>query len=274
MFRTRRRRPRPGLPEGWTAILAARSAQWSLLDGRERGRLGELAEILLTTKRWEAARGITLTDEVRTVVAAHAALLILGLDESWYDGVGTIVIRRGAMRKRPPAPSWGPVHGVVDGSPGPVDGEAHDGRGPVMINWTSARREAADPRFGRDVTVHEFAHKIDMLDSTIDGTPYIEDLAERQRWIDVCTAEFEALRAGTGGTVLRPYAATNPGEFFAVAAETFLTRPARLAADKPELYDVLRTFLRQDPAERVARAISDVHADDVARAAGATTPPV
>lgn len=256
MLRSLLRRERPGLPEDWQEILTARSAQWALLTADERARLGELAEHLLTTKRWEAARGLTLTDEIRTVVAAHAALLILGLDESWYDGVGTIVIRRGAMRRRPPTPSWGPVRGVVDGSPGPVDGEAHDGRGPVMINWASARREAANPRYGRDVTLHEFAHKIDMRDSTIDGTPYIPDPAQRQRWIEVGTAEFEALRAGTGGDLLRPYAATNPGEFFAVATETFFTRPARMAAEKPALYEVLATFFRQDPAARVPPAAS------------------
>jgi Mlc titration factor MtfA (ptsG expression regulator) len=222
-----------------------------LLDAAERERLGALAEHLLTTKRWEAARGLALSDEVRTVVAAHAALLILGLDESWYDAVGTIVIRRGAMRKPPPVPSWGPVPGVVNGSPGPVDGEAHDGRGPVMINWTSARREAAFPRLGRDVTLHEFAHKLDMRDGTIDGTPFIEDEAARRRWIEVGTAEFAALRAGAPGSVLRAYGATNPGEFFAVATETFFTRPLELAAEKPELYDVLRTFFRQDPAARI-----------------------
>lgn len=254
MLRSLLRRERPGLPAGWREILDQRSAHWALLGAPERDRLGELADTLLTTKNWEAARGITLSDEVRTVVAAQAALVILGLDETWYDAVGTIVVRRGAMRKPPPTPSWGPVSGVVSGSPGPVDGEAHHGRGPVMINWTSARREAANPRFGRDVVIHEFAHKIDMRDSTIDGTPFIEDEAERQRWIEVGAAEFAAVRAGTAGDLLRPYAATNPGEFFAVATETFFTQPDRMATEKPDLYAVLRTFFGQDPAARWPRS--------------------
>jgi Mlc titration factor MtfA (ptsG expression regulator) len=253
MLRSLLRRERPGLPADWRDVLAARSAQWAVLDHAERERLGFIADQLLRTKRWEAANGVTMTDEIRTVVSAHAALLVLGLDESWYDGVGTIVIRRGAMRRRPPTPTWGPVRGVVDGSPGPVDGEAHDGAGPVMINWASARREAANPRLGRDVTLHEFAHKIDMRDSTIDGTPFIADEGQRRRWVEVCTAELEAVRAGVAGGVLRAYAATNPGEFFAVATETFFTRPVVVAAEKPALYDVLRTFFGQDPAARAPR---------------------
>jgi Mlc titration factor MtfA (ptsG expression regulator) len=255
MVRSLLRRERPGLPPRWRDLLAARSAQWALLGDGERGRLGAIADELLRTKRWEAANGVTMTDEIRTLVAAHAALLVLGLDESWYDGVGTIVIRRGAMRRPAPVPSWGPVRGVVDGSPGPIDGDARDGAGPVMINWTSARREAANPRLGRDVTMHEFAHKLDMRDRMIDGTPFIADEAERRRWVEVCTTAFEALRAGTAGSVLRPYAATNPGEFFAVATETFFTRPVELASAEPALYDVLRTFFRQDPAARVNAAI-------------------
>jgi len=248
------RRERPGLPTDWEAILERRSAHWPLLDGDERARLGELADYLLAEKRWEAARGLELTDEVRTLVAAHAALLGLGLDESWYDEVGSIVVRRSVLRKPAPVPHWGPVAGVVDGSPDVLDGEAHDRRGPLMINWTSARREAGNPRLGRDVVLHEFAHKFDMRDQDIDGTPPIADPQFRARWIDVCTTEYEALLDDPGERVLRSYAATNPAEFFAVATETFFTRPVLMDERKPELYDLFRTFYDQDPAARVRRS--------------------
>jgi len=250
VLRSLLRRERPGLPDDWRNILDARSRQWALLDEPARVRLGELAEHLLTTKHWEAARGLTMTDDVRTVIAAHAGLLVLGLDEHWYDEVGTIVVRRGAMRRGAPTARWGVVDGVVDGSDDPIDGEAHDGRGPVMINWTSARREAASIRFGRDVVLHEFAHKLDMLDGLIDGTPPIDDELDRQRWIDVCTAEYEALAERAEDRLLRDYAATNPGEFFAVATEVFFTRGMAMAERRPDLYAVLAAFYRQDPAAR------------------------
>jgi hypothetical protein len=84
----------------------------------------------------------------------------------------------------------------------------------------------------------------------MDGTPLIEDAAQRQRWVDVCTAEYLAVRDGTDGW-LRGYAGTNPGEFFAVATEAFFTRPVAMAADKPALYEVLAGYYRQDPAERI-----------------------
>ena len=50
---------------------------------------------------------------------------------------------------------------------------------------------------------------------------------------------------------LRPYAGTNPGEFFAVATETFFTMPVQMQSARPELYEVLAGYYRQDPAARV-----------------------
>jgi Mlc titration factor MtfA (ptsG expression regulator) len=255
-------RDRPGLPDDWRTILAGRSAHWALLDPTERARLGELADHVLRTKRWEAAQGQELTDEVRTVVAAHAALLALGLDESVFDRVGTIVVRSRAMRRT--APMAGPAQGVLMDAPGAVDGEAHHADGPIMLVWPSARREARNPRLGRDVVLHEFAHKLDMLDGTLDGTPPITDDALRARWVAACTAEYQAVRDGTGGPVLRPYAGTNPGEFFAVATETFFTQPLAVQDAKPALYDVLAAVFRQDPAARVRRALT---ASDAIRSA-------
>lgn len=247
----RRRQTRPGLPADWRAILDARSAQWRLLARAERQRLGELADWLLRTKRWEAAHGFDLTDESRTLLAAHAAVPILGLDESWYERVGAIVVRDGSMTHHHSA---GPVRGTIDRNPHTVDGESHHGDGPVMVSWRAARREAGNPRFGRDVVLHEFAHKIDMRDGVIDGTPPLDDEVLRDRWISVCTAHYEAVRAGEPG--IRDYAGTNPGEFFAVVTEAFFTRPIELAERKPDLYAVFTGFYRQDPAAR-ARAVAE-----------------
>jgi MtfA peptidase len=243
----RRRNHRLGLPDAWRQILDARSLAWRQLGDGERRRLGELADWLLRDRRWEAARGFELTDEVRSLVAAHAVLPILGLDESWYDGVGAIIVRDGSMTQRHTA---GPVRGTFERSPQAVDGESHHGDGPLMVSWRAARREAANPRFGRDVVLHEFAHKIDMHDGVLDGTPLLPDDAERQRWVDVCTNHYEAVRDGAPAAMLRSYAGTNAGEFFAVATETFFTRPIDLADRHPDLYGVFAAFYRQDPAAR------------------------
>ncbi len=101
---------------------------------------------------------------------------------------------------------------------------------------------------------HEFAHKLDMDDGTVDGTPVLASPEERQRWIDVCTAVYDDLQEGRAGAVLDPYAGVNPGEFFAVATEAFFDQPLELEHHHPDLYDVLRSFYRQDPAARARRS--------------------
>jgi MtfA peptidase len=238
------------LPEGWEEVIGARLRQWRLLDADEQERLVGLVQHLLREKSWEAARGFRLTDEIRLTIAAHACLPVLELGLDWYHKVRSIVVHPRTLTLT--GQRQGPVSGVMTDSPLPVQGHAQGERWPIVIAWDAARRDARHPERGQDVVIHEFAHKLDMLDGVLDGTPPMTDSAARQRFADVCTGEFEALREGTGGHLVREYGGTNPGEFFAVVSELFFTRPLDLHDEKPALYEVLQSFYRQDPAARVS----------------------
>jgi Mlc titration factor MtfA (ptsG expression regulator) len=48
-------------------------------------------------------------------------------------------------------------------------------------------------------------------------------------------------------TLIDPYGASDPAEFFAVLAELFFERPAALAAQNPALYAELSAYYRCDP---------------------------
>ena len=122
-------------------------------------------------------------------------------------------------------------------------------KGPVVLSWSAARRGARRPEHGSNVVYHEFAHRLDMLDGVTDGTPPLGDDAAVERLRRVCTAAFA--RVHEGESILRPYAGTNPAEFFAVATELFFNRPVDLRAHEPALYAELRSFYGQDPARRL-----------------------
>jgi hypothetical protein len=239
------------LPAGWRNVTARSVRHWAALDDDERDRLGGLMDALLRTKRWEAARGFELTDEMRIVVAAEACLLVLGLDIDCYRDVTAIIVHPSTVTLRGERP--GPAPGVVTDSPLSILGQAHARRGPVIIAWDAARADARRAGTGHNVVLHEFAHKLDMLDGLVDGTPPLRDASVRQRWIEVCTAAYESLRAGHRETPLSAYGGLNPGEFFAVATEAFFVVPETLREREPALYGVLRDFYRQDPAGRTAR---------------------
>ncbi|HWS44687.1 MAG TPA: M90 family metallopeptidase [Acidimicrobiia bacterium] len=239
---------RAGLPDDWYDIALRSFGHWHELDDDERAQLGDDADWLLRHKSWEAAHGFALSDEMRTVVALEAALLILGLGTDHYREVGAVIMFPTTIASS--GVRAGPVPGTVSDGVLPVLGEAHSRRGPVLIAWDEARRDAGRPGQGHNVVLHEFAHKLDMLDDLIDGTPPLPGRAELRRWVEVCTPIYTDMRAGADRPPLQPYGATSTGEFFAVATEAFFEAPAELQHHEHDLYDILRDFYHQDPARR------------------------
>ena len=242
---------RKGLPDDWANIVEDHVAVWRVLDNGERELLAAASDSLLRHKHWEAARGFALVDEITVTIAAQAALLVLGLGVDEYQEVSAIIVYPTAMQSR--GVYAGPVRGTVTEGVLPVLGEAHERRGPVIVAWDQAQDAARNPGRGQNVVFHEFAHKIDMLDDLLDGTPPLERRADYDRWVEVCTEAYGALRAGVERPPLQPYGATNPSEFFAVATEAFFDVPAALEQHEPNLYEVMLDFYKQDPAERLRR---------------------
>ena len=145
--------------------------------------------------------------------------------------------------------------GELAEAPAPIAGQAWQG-GPVILVWDDVRRDARHAEDGRNVVFHEFAHKIDMVDGPVDGTPPLPDGEALRSWAEVCSEVFLALKRHEPEVqrVLDPYGARNEAEFFAVATESFFERPGALKEALPELYALLSDFYRQDPAARERRA--------------------
>ncbi len=243
-------RRRHGLPDDGAALVAEHLAVWPLLTDTEQQHLLHDTDHLLSDKTWEAARGFELDDTVRVVIAAQAALLVLGLSLDHYRNVSGIIVHATTMRTR--GERAGPSAGTVSADRLAVIGLAQGGRGPIVLAWDQALAGAHRAELGGNVVLHEFAHKLDMQGGALDGTPVLADELHED-WVAVCTEVYDDLVAGVPRPPLRWYGATNPGEFFAVATELFFERSAELKAREPALYDVLLRFYRQDPAAREAR---------------------
>jgi MtfA peptidase len=175
-------------------------------------------------------------------------VLILGLDTEYFGKVTNIIVHPSTFAI--PGVRATAIHGMVDAGERPLLGEAHYGRGPILLAWDQVVAGARHRGRGHNVVFHEFAHKMDMLDGVVDGTPLLPSKVALDRWIAVCTAELELMRRGEAGPLLDDYGATDPGEFFAVATEVFFDRPIDCREIKPDLYEVLAAFYRQDPAAR------------------------
>jgi Mlc titration factor MtfA (ptsG expression regulator) len=95
---------------------------------------------------------------------------------------------------------------------------------------------------------------LDMRDGTADGVPALADRNARERWSKVLEDEYEEFCDRVDeeeDTLLDPYAAEAPEEFFAVAAEAFFVAPREFLAEHPRMYELLRGFFQQHPASHV-----------------------
>ena len=248
-------RKRPFPPE-WEAIVTANVAHYRALDPAEKKELTETVQVFLEEKQWEGCGGLELTDEIRLTIAAEACLLQLGLPHDYYRNVESILVYPSTVIAPERRPGVFETVGAPLESSVPILGQAFVD-GPVILAWDAALHGARHPEQGHNVVYHEFAHKLDMLDGSADGTPPLVDREQLDRWVSVCSREFQRLRglaAAGRKTFLDSYGAKNEAEFFAVATEEFFDRPLNLLGHAPELYQVLGAYYRQDPAERVKRS--------------------
>ena len=189
----------------------------------------------LAAFRYEAAAGAEATDELRLAVAAGAATLLHGRPGWRLPTERTVLFVPEAFDE-----AYG------DEEPPAFDGMVHS-QGPVVLS-ARAVRHGWSRTDGSNVVLHELAHLLDFDgDSDADGVPSLLDPRSAGAWGELVQAEMA--RAARGDGILRPYAATNAAELFAVATEVFFERPAQLRAHHPELYAALRTVYGFEPPD-------------------------
>lgn len=221
----------------------------------EEAKLKQLALLFLAEKEFTAGAALALTDRIRLSIATQACLPVLELGLDWYAGWSGIVVYPYDFRVRRTEMD---EHGVVHEWDDELAGEAMPG-GPVVLSWDAAAEVPGSPdsrALGHppmNVVIHEFAHKLDMLDGVVDGMPPLHRGMDRSAWCAVFREAYEGfcdvVERGRD-TWLDPYAAEHESEFFAVVSEAFFRESGETRRRYPGVYDQLKLFYRQDPAAR------------------------
>ncbi|MCG2635104.1 MAG: zinc-dependent peptidase [Gammaproteobacteria bacterium] len=225
------------------------TAVFERLSAVERAHLRLLTTLFLRRKSFSPVQGLVLTEEMAVAVAALACLPVLQLGLGYYDGWVEVVIYPGAFRVKRESTD---ENGLVSLEDRVLQGESWS-RGPVILSWDDVAADLAADESGHNVVIHEFAHKLDMLNGRANGMPPLHPDMVRQAWTDSFSDAFEHLQrrlAHHHRPAISAYGATTPAEFFAVASEVFFTDPERLQHQFPEVYDQLVLFYRQAPANR------------------------
>ncbi len=244
--RRRRRVWRQAFPAAWRDILRRRMPAFARLPVDLQLQVKKHVQVLVAEIPFIGCAGLTVDDEMRVLIAAQAALLLLNRPGGGFGNLRQVLVYPGAF--------------VVDRAQADGSGLTHETRralageswqqGQLLLSWDDVLAGAADPDDGHNVVIHEFAHQLDQARGHANGAPWLGRRDAYRQWAQVLSAEFAALRGrlarGEVG-LIDAYAATDAAEFFAVVSEHFFEQPAALAAAHPALYAEFARLFRCDP---------------------------
>ena len=235
-------------PDLWQAAIA-RYPFTCTLPHADQERLRDLVMLFLDEKAVHGAGGMTVHEDVRLAIAVQACVLILNLGLDYYRGwVEVIVYPDEFVAEYDYVDEDGVAHHVQQA----MTGESWE-RGPVVISWADVQEAGSGE--GYNVVIHEFAHKLDMLNGEPNGYPPLPADMSRGEWAAAFTAAYDDFcrKIDRGLEVgIDEYAAESPAEFFAVLSEAFFESPLVVQETYPDVYTQLARFYRQDTAARLA----------------------
>lgn len=211
----------------------------------ERTHLRHLTTQLIRAKSFEGASGLRVNETMRARIALHAAIPVLHLGIQYYDDWKSIVIYPGDFRVQD---DYMDEDGIVHREIMDLCGQSLS-QGPIVLSWETLREEDETPG-DHDLVIHECAHKLDILNGDANGFPPLHTGMNAPAWTREFRAAYRQLCSrlnASDASLIDPYAAEDPAEFFAVVSEAFFTVPHRIYGEFPAVYNQLVSFYRQDP---------------------------
>jgi MtfA peptidase len=244
----RKRAGQKAFPESWLKIIEKNVSFYMKLPDEDRKELLRHVLIFLNEKHFEGCGGLEITDEIKVTIAAQACILLLHRETDYYPGLYSILVYPQAY-----------IADMTEHLPGDIIAEGRSvrlgeswHRGAVVLSWDDIRSGSADVRDGNNLVFHEFAHQLEDTWAKGDSTPVFQSSSSYIAWARVLQRDFEKLRYDVDHnrkTFLDEYGATNLPEFFAVATEFFFEKSEEFRSIHPQLYEELKLFYQQDPAE-------------------------
>ncbi len=245
--RTRRRKRLLESPASSDELSKLDIALWQAkrLTTTQRESLTRWMRVFINEKRWEGCEGLTVTDEMKRIIAASAGLMVGAYPDWYFDRTETILLYPKPYVARVPTTQH--VEGVV--------GEFFRAgetlyRGPVILNWRDIVRDARHPEDGHHLIIHEFAHQLDMINGPwADGFPPLPNHVDELAWRKSLSAEYEAaleVVAEGDSVLIDDYGLTSLSEFFAVGSELYFQTPVDLAEFHPGVFELLHAFYQLD----------------------------
>jgi Mlc titration factor MtfA (ptsG expression regulator) len=224
---------RTPLPDRDRMWLSTHVPLYRTLDDPARARFERDVQFVLDEYSFEGVKDVTVTDTLRLSVAAGVATLLHGRPSWELPGSNAVLFYPDRFNDT--------YHESTDGA---FDGMAHQ-QGPIILTAPAVANSWAGAHDANNVVLHELAHLFDFDNEGADGVPSLVAAGSAGEWQALVRREIR--RVQRGRSILRPYAAEAPSEFFAVSVETFFEQPDRMARHHDELFRALVSFFHLDP---------------------------
>jgi len=231
-------------PKEWERILKKRFYLYNFLPINLQEQLKKHIMIFIDEKKFIGHNGVIIDDEVKVTIASQASMLLLNKKTDYYPRLETIELYPEAFFSKIPD-----KHGIFKRVA--RTGESWlNGR--IILSWRHSKQEISKHRDGSNVVMHEFAHRFDQKDNSVDGIPtrILEDGQHQVFYKIISKAYKKHLKKMKKGDklLISRYGGTNMAEFFAVYTEIFFEKGKQLRKKEPKLYKILKDFYKVDPA--------------------------
>ena len=233
-------------PQEWDDALKNNVVYYNALNGEEQERFRRQVQVFLGEK---TITGIETDADLTTriLIAASAVIPVFRFPEWEYDKLGEILVY----------PSNFNDEFQFSGEQSDILGMVVTNSSALIISKPALHAGFRNSTDGYNVGIHEFIHKIDEEDGSVDGIPaLLTDPATVSRWKKII--ETESTRIEKGHSDINPYALTNEAEFFAVVSEYFFEKPSVMAQRHPDLYKILTGIFRQDTKALLKSAVRSI----------------
>lgn len=222
------------VPQLYRDILQKYSRYYRDLADNDKNKFERKVCSFLYSKRFIPRNMASIDIEARVLIAASAVQLTFGLPNIYLQHFDKILVY--------PNEYYSSITQRYH------KGEVNPRFGIIVLSLNHFLDGYLKPKDSLNLGLHEMAHAL-RLENIIRNEEYRFFDEGLVRKLDAF-AERVCQNLNEFGNFFRPYACTNPHEFFSVAVENFFEQGEVFEREIPELYYILTRLLAQDPLKR------------------------
>ncbi len=217
------------LQESQLRILESEFAFYKKLDDREKRYFEHRVASLIKDKFFIGREGLEVTDEMKVLISATAAMLTFGFRDFYIGLINKIFIY--------PDEFYSHINGEYH------KGELNPKLKALVISWKHFKEGFEIANDNVNLGIHEFAHAIHLnsiKEKDVSSTIFDDSYKEL---VTMLTNEEDLRKRMIEANYFREYAFTNRFEFLAVIIEAYIESPQELKSQFPQVYKKVQQML-------------------------------